>query len=164
MFANRGSSLAQGKAKVVGLVTKVIDLTLAVAVGEHLRECEVIPMLKMVLAFCFLGSFALAQSVGVKDIPADGDTTIEIKKGSKTQNEYEVVTSEDEIEGEAAPLLKEARTNWKKACADWKTETKELNKDNQVLTLSCGKMTCSTVAMESTCRSTATVKIKTRVK
>ncbi|UXR65906.1 hypothetical protein EZJ49_06555 [Bdellovibrio bacteriovorus] len=121
-------------------------------------------MLKMVLALCLMGSFAFAQTMGVKDIPADGETTIEIKKGPNVKNEFEVVTSEDEIEGDAAPLLKDARVNWKKACADWKSETKELNKENQVLTLSCGKMTCSTVSMESTCRSQTKVKIKTRIK
>lgn len=121
-------------------------------------------MLKMVLVSCLLGSFAFAQTMGVKDIPADGETTIEITKGSKAKNEYEVVTSEDEIEGDAAPLLKDARLNWKKACADWKAETKELNKENQVLPLNCGKMTCATVSMESTCRSQSKVKIKTRIK
>ena len=121
-------------------------------------------MMKLILSLSLISSFAFAQSVGVKDIPADGDTTIEIKKGSKTQNEYEVIQSEDEIEGDAAPLLKEVRVNWKKACADWKAETKDLNKENRVLTLSCGKMECSTVAMESTCRSKTNAKIKVKVK
>ncbi|AFY03290.1 hypothetical protein [Bdellovibrio bacteriovorus] len=121
-------------------------------------------MMKLILSLSLISSFAFAQSVGVKDIPADGDTTIEIKKGSKTQNEFEVIQSEDEIEGDAAPLLKEARVNWKRACADWKAETKDLNKENRVLTLSCGKMECSTVAMESTCRSKTNAKIKVKVK
>ncbi len=121
-------------------------------------------MLKVVVALLVFGSVAGAQSVGVKDIPADGETTIEITKGSKSKAEYEVVISEDEIEGDAAPLLKEARVNWKKACADWKAETKELNKENQILTMTCGKMECATVSMESTCRSQSKVKIKTRIK
>jgi hypothetical protein len=118
----------------------------------------------IILAISLLATTAFAQNIGVKDIPADGDTTIKIEKGSKTANEYEITEGSDEITGDAAPLLKDARINWKTACADWKKETKELNKDNSVLTLSCGSMTCATVAMESTCKSTAKTKIKVKVK
>lgn len=122
-------------------------------------------MRKLIILLLLLPFFSQAQSVGVKDIPAGEDTTIEIKKGSKaTDKEFEIVTDEDDIEGDAAALLKEARANWKIACADWKKETKELNKESQVLSLSCGTMTCSTVAMESTCRSKAKYKLKVRVK
>lgn len=121
-------------------------------------------MKTLALVLVLVPFLAFAQSVGVKDISADADTTIEIKKGKKSDREFEVVSGEDDIEGEAAPLLKEARANWKTACAEFKKETKELNKENQVLALSCGKMNCSTVAMESTCHSKGTYKIKTRVK
>ncbi|WP_413943611.1 hypothetical protein [Bdellovibrio sp. HCB-162] len=122
-------------------------------------------MRKVLVLLLVLPFFAQAQSVGVKDIPAGEDTTIEIKKGSKASDrEFEVVTEEEDIEGEAAPLLKEARANWKKACADWKKDVKELNKENQVLSLNCGKMECSTVSMESTCQSKAKYKLKVRVK
>lgn len=118
-----------------------------------------------ILAFVFVFPFfAQAQTVGVKDIPAGEDTTIEIKKGKTADRDYEIITNEDDIEGEAAPLLKEARANWKKACAEWKTETKGLNKENQVLSISCGKMQCSTVSMESTCHSTGKYTMKVRVK
>lgn len=121
-------------------------------------------MKKFLVLLMVLPFFAQAQSVGVKDIPAGEDTTIEIKKGSKTTNEFEIITNEDEVEGEAAPLLKEARANWKKACTEWKAETKDLNKENQILSLNCGKMECSTVAMESTCHSKAKYSVKVRVK
>lgn len=123
-------------------------------------------MKSLICALILLPFLVSAQTVGVKDIPADGEssTTIEVKKGRYTDREFEIVTNEDELEGEAAPLLKEARANWKKACADWKAETKDLNKENQVLSLSCGKMTCTTVAMESTCSSTSKYKVKVRVK
>ncbi|WP_415064388.1 hypothetical protein [Bdellovibrio sp.] len=121
-------------------------------------------MRKILILLVAFPLWAAAQSVGVKDIPAGEDTTIEIKKGKNSDKEYEIVTNEDEIEGEAAPLLKEARANWKKACANWKTEIKDLNKDNQVLSVSCGKMECSTVAMESTCHSKSKYKVKVRVK
>ena len=121
------------------------------------------------IALCFVftaftGSVTMAQNMGIKDIPADGDTTIRIQKGANKDAEYEVTTGKDDITGDAAPLLKDARANWKTACADWKKETKELNKDSQVLSLSCGKMTCSTVAMESTCTSEATHKIRVKIK
>lgn len=118
-------------------------------------------ILALILVFPFL---AQAQSIGVKDIPAGEDTTIEIKKGKGADKEFEIISNEDEIEGEAAPLLKDARANWKKACTEWKTETKGLNKENQVLSISCGKMECATVSMESTCHSTGKYTMKVRVK
>ncbi|WP_413585665.1 hypothetical protein [Bdellovibrio sp. HCB274] len=111
-----------------------------------------------------LVSVSFAQSIGVKDIPADGDTTISVKKGSTADNKYEVTSGEDDIEGEEANLIKEARANWKKACADWKKELKDLNKDNQVLSMNCGKMVCSKDGVENTCSSKATYKLKIQVK
>jgi hypothetical protein len=121
-------------------------------------------MRKAFISLLLLPLIAQAQSVGVKDIPAGEDTTIEIKKGKGYDKDFEVVSDEDSVEGEAAPLLKDARSNWKKACSDWKSELKELNKENQVLSMSCGTMECSTVSMESTCRSKAKYKLKVRVK
>lgn len=109
-------------------------------------------------------SAAFAQSVGVKDIPANGDTTIRIEKGMRSEQQFEVITNKDEIEGEPANLLKEARENWNTACKDWKRETKELHKDNQIVALNCGKRVCNTAAMETTCTSEATSKVKVRVK
>ena len=121
-----------------------------------------------VICLSFLGTLittaAIAQSIGVKDIPADGDTTIKIEKGARQDSQFEITSGTDDIEGEAAPLLKEARANWKKACNEWKQETKELNKDNQIITLSCGTMKCGTSAMETTCTSEGKHKIKVKVK
>jgi hypothetical protein len=108
-------------------------------------------------------SAANAQTMGVKDIPAEGDTTIRIEKGSRTDNKFEVITNKDEIEGESSPLLKEARANWDTACKDWKKETKELHKENQIIALNCGKRNCSTSAMETSCTSEGTSKVKVRV-
>ena len=120
-------------------------------------------MKKFLVILLMLPFFAHAQTVGVKDIDADGDTTIEIKKGKNSQKEYEIVTNEDEISGDSAPLLKDARTNWKEACKEWKTETKGLNKEGQILSLNCGKMECSTSAMENVCQSNAKSKIRVAV-
>lgn len=113
--------------------------------------------------FCFISSFAFAQSLGIKDISTQGDTTIKIQKG-KEDDKYEITTGTDVIEGEAAPLLKEARANWKAACSDWKKELRELNKENQLISLSCGAMKCSTTAMETTCASEGKNKIRVKVK
>jgi hypothetical protein len=119
----------------------------------------------LVICLSFIASAAFAQTMGIKDIPANGDTTIKIQKGAQTDSEYQITTGEEEIEGDPAPLLKDARDNWKKACADWKKETKESNsKENQILSVNCGSMKCGTVAMESTCRSTGTHKMKVKIK
>lgn len=122
-------------------------------------------MRNLLVILAILPFLAQAQSVGVKDIPASEDTTIEIKKGKKASDrEFEIVTEEEDIEGDAAPLLKDARANWKKACSDWKKETRENQKDSQVLSVNCGKMECATVSMESTCQSKGKYKIKVQVK
>lgn len=108
---------------------------------------------------------AFAERVDVKDLDHNQDTTIRIQKGNTPiDNQYEIVSGDEEIAGDAAPLLQTARANWKTACADWKKETKDLNKENQVLMMNCGKMECSTVAMESTCKSTGTHKIRVKMK
>lgn len=122
--------------------------------------------MKMVFGFLVtvLVSVSFAQSIGVKDIPADGDTTISVKKGSSADNKFEITSGEDDVEGDSANLIKEARANWKTACADWKKELKALNTDNKVLAMNCGKMICSTEGVESTCRSKASYKLKVQVK
>lgn len=122
-------------------------------------------MKKWIILLTLLSSAAWAQSVNVKDVDASSDTTIQIKKGTQNiDNEYEIVAGEEDISGDPAALLKEARENWKKACNDWKKETKELNKENMIITLSCGKMSCTTQAMESSCSSKGTHKIRVKVK
>ncbi|MEN0058740.1 MAG: hypothetical protein AAGB31_07890 [Bdellovibrio sp.] len=121
-------------------------------------------MKKILIGMMLLPSLVLAQSVGVKDIPATEDTTIEIKKGARSDKDYEIVSEKGEVEGESAPLLKDARVNWKKACNEWKAEIKDLNKENKILSMTCGKMECSTVSMESTCRSQSSHTLKVQVK
>lgn len=106
-----------------------------------------------------------AQSVGIKDIPTSAaNTTIEIKKDNKAEKEFEIISDDAEIEGDPAPLMKEARNNWKMACANWKQELKDLNKENQVLSMSCGSPECTTVGVETTCSSEGKYKLKVRVK
>lgn len=119
---------------------------------------------------------AFAQSANIKDLPLDGEegssTTITIEKnkpgyrpGQPTQPvANEVLDSSVEIEGEAAPLNKAAKANWKKACDDWKKEVKELNKDNQILSMNCGSSRCAPESTALTvCKSTATYKIRLKL-
>lgn len=101
-----------------------------------------------------------AQTVGVKDVPATENTTIEISKGKKQDRDFEIVEDHADLEGDASPLVKSAKNEWKLACKEWKDEVKELNKANSVISLNCGKMDCQTVNMETICRSKATSKIK----
>lgn len=113
-----------------------------------------------------LSAFVSAQTVNVKDIDAsqEQETTISVRKGgSKSEAKFEITEGTEEVEGDPAPLQKEARANWKKACDGWKKELKENNKDNQILTANCGTAQCSTTAMETVCKSTAKYKLKVRL-
>ena len=106
-----------------------------------------------------------AQTAAIKDIPTDGDTNIAITKGKNTQRNYEITQGSEEIQGDPAILSLDARNSWKQACADWKKEIKENNKDNQVIALSCGSAKCEKKdATEITCMSEGTYKIKTRIR
>jgi hypothetical protein len=118
----------------------------------------------LIVLISLISLSAMAEHVDVKGIEGEGDTTVRIQKGNVNDFQYEIVSGEEEIAGDAAPLLQTARTNWKTACADWKKETKELNKENSVVSLNCGKMECSTVTMESTCKSTGIHKIRVKMK
>lgn len=112
----------------------------------------------------FLGWYVFAANVDVKGVDAGEDTTIHIQKGAKPVSaQYEIVQDTDDLAGEPAALLANARKNWDKACQKWKEELKELNKDNQVLSMNCGTSTCTTAAMESTCTSKAKYKLKVKV-
>ncbi len=116
------------------------------------------------LLLCQL-SFAQKVGVNVEDANTSENTTIEIKKGGSPIDKvkFEVTDGEENIEGDPAPLLKEARSNWKKACNEWKKEFKDLNKDNSILSMNCGSQSCATQAMETVCTSKATYKLKVKV-
>jgi len=114
---------------------------------------------------------SVAQTANIKDIPLDNEqsTTITIQKGTRPGQTTQPVANEvlegsAEIEGESAPLVKVARGSWKKACDDWKKEVRELNKDNQILSINCGVSKCAPEATALTiCRSTATYKIRLKL-
>lgn len=101
-------------------------------------------------------------SVKIQDMDTNQDTTISIKKGATAATKKWTLTEgEEEITGDKAVLLKEAEKNWKAACNDWKKEFKEMNKENKIVSMNCGKMVCSKEGVESTCVSKATHKVKT---
>ncbi len=127
---------------------------------------KLVTAILLMASLLFAQNLAFAQNVGVKvdDVNGSENTTIEIKKGNKaTTPQFEITEGQDNVEGEAAPLLKEARTNWTRACSDWKKEFKELNKENSILSMNCGKQSCATQAMETVCTSKATYKLKVKV-
>lgn len=100
-------------------------------------------------------------SVKIQDMDTNQDTTISIKKGSSAATKKWALTEgEEEISGDKSALLKDAEKNWKEACADWKKEFKEMNKENKVVSMNCGKMVCSKEGVESTCVSKATHKVR----
>lgn len=110
---------------------------------------------------------ALAQTAAVKDIPADGDTTISISKGKNTQNEFQITDGEADITGEPEILDKAARASWKSECAEWKKELKETNKDtdNKILVMNCNKATCAkNESSQTVCTSKATYKMRTKIR
>ncbi|MBK7842834.1 MAG: hypothetical protein IPJ71_03930 [Bdellovibrionales bacterium] len=112
---------------------------------------------------------AVAQTVDVKDVDSAGaeDTTIEIRKGKagekKNNAEWELAEGTSDVQGEGAAMNREAKKNWKKACDDWKVEFRNDNKENKIISVSCGTPTCSTESGTVTCSSTATYKVKSRL-
>ncbi|OFZ31195.1 MAG: hypothetical protein A2622_00945 [Bdellovibrionales bacterium RIFCSPHIGHO2_01_FULL_40_29] len=121
-------------------------------------------LLISLFAILSLASTTQAQDVGVKvnGISTEEDTTISIKKGAGTANKKKYIISEggEDVVGDKDVLKKNAEKNWKQACDDWKKEVKEMNKDNKVIALSCGSMSCSKEGVESTCKSNGTYKIR----
>jgi hypothetical protein len=115
-----------------------------------------------------LSSFLHAQEPTLNGIPTDQETTISIKKGAqgstKSCARFEVIKGEAQIAGDAELLSKPARAAWKKACEEWKKETKELNADNRVIALNCGIPECGKMPTgESQCSSTATYQVRVRL-
>lgn len=120
-----------------------------------------------VVSVVLMATSAMAQTAAIKDIPTDEETTISIKKGDsakKCEKIYEIIEGKGQIEGEPNVLVKEARASWKKACLEWKKDTKELNQENKVMALDCGKVTCAMQGNEGhVCSSEGTYKVKSKM-
>lgn len=121
-------------------------------------------MKNFILSFILVFAVKGFAEVGVKvsDVDTNQDTTISIQKGRVgTQKQYVVSEGEQEIAGDKDVMGKSAEMNWKKECNDWKKEFRADNKDNKIISVSCGKMKCSKEGVETTCTSVAKYKIKT---
>ncbi len=115
----------------------------------------------------FVALAAVAQTTSINDIPtnSDGDTQITIGKGSGSRDrDFDIINGSGDVSGDTSPLSKGARDNWKKACAEWKAEIKDLNKENQVLALNCGNPDCKKEQHGTTCSSVGNYQLKVRIK
>ncbi len=122
--------------------------------------------MKKIIAILLLASFVNAEEVGLKVDKIDGsqDTTISIQKGKSAvlaKKKYQISDGEQEINGDKDVVLKSAEIKWKAECKEWKTEFRNDNKDNKILSISCGKMKCEKSGVESVCTSTGKYRIKT---
>jgi hypothetical protein len=123
------------------------------------------------VASLLFSALASAQTIDVNGLKTDSDssTTIKIEKGkpgetaAEPKKQWEVQDGTADVEGETSATAKDAKTAWKKACDDWKKEFREDNKENKILSMSCGSANCSGEAGSKICTSRATFKVKTRV-
>ena len=127
-------------------------------------------MKSIILILTLISPLAFAQTVSVDDINAgqEGSTTIKIEKNKpdevkKSEAQWEVTDGQADLEGDSGATNKDAKANWKTACNDWKKEIRADNKENKILSINCGSMTCSGDAGNKVCSSKATYKIKTRL-
>lgn len=130
-------------------------------------------LISLALIFALSSFAASAQTVDVKGTDAGGQedgttTTIEIKKGKTgtvgtTEKLWELTEGTADVEGEASASTKDAKANWKKECNEWKKEFRSDNKENKIINLNCGQMTCGGDAGSKICTSKASYKIKTKM-
>jgi hypothetical protein len=97
------------------------------------------------------------------------DTSIVIKKGdvlSTTTNaiHYELVDGKEDVVSDPDYDRNKARMSWKTECAQWKAQTKELNKDGQLIGLSCGSPHIEKEGNKWVFTSTGTYKVKVKMR
>jgi hypothetical protein len=125
--------------------------------------------MKAILMFLVLTpNLVFAQKVDMKDIEAGSeDTTISISKGKKPTANcepiWEVAEGSADVNGDSAIMAKEANESWKKACKTWEKDFRNDNKENKIISMSCGKADCTSDAAGKVCTSKATYKIKTKL-
>jgi len=81
--------------------------------------------------------FGESMDVKLKDVPAT-DTNISIQKGSGQCVEYEIVHGNEDLASTPEYDRSKAYATWKAACDEWKKSMRELNKENRIISLSCG--------------------------
>jgi len=126
-------------------------------------------MKTLVFALLSVPLIVFAQKVDLKDLDTDAEeTNIKISKGKSSGKEkceqvWEITEGTADVSGEPNVMQKEAKSNWKKACDDWKKEFRADNKENKIITISCGSAECSSDAAGKSCVSKASYKIKTKL-
>ena len=117
----------------------------------------------IVLALIFaVNGFSSEVGVKVNKLDSNDDTIISIEKGKKNNyKRYAISEGEHDLTGDKDVVAKSAELNWKKECTDWKKEFRLDNKDNKIISITCGKMSCTKEGVETTCSSMAKYKIKT---
>ncbi len=121
-------------------------------------------MKKIISTLIVTFSMMVSAEVGVKvdKIDSNQDTTISIQKGRATVHKrYLLAEGEQEIVGDVDVVRKSAEMNWKKECNEWRKEFRADNRDNKIISVSCGRMKCNKDGVETTCASTAKYKVKT---
>jgi hypothetical protein len=111
--------------------------------------------------------FAFAAFAPLCLLPFAGlaeDRTLTIQHGEIRQPDYQVESGTEELASEPVAGLKESYDSWKKACADWKKEMREMN-GSSLISLSCGKPKATRDSSSRvTQESVATYKIKVKVR
>jgi hypothetical protein len=138
------------------------------------REPQIILALiqaAIALTLVLFATASRAETVDVKGVEGqnDGTTTIEIRKARHGENAkrgdalWEVQDGTADIEGETAAMVKAAKSEWSKACKEWKSEFRADNKENKIISMSCGTANCGGETGSLTCTSKAVYKIKTKI-
>jgi hypothetical protein len=103
-------------------------------------------------------------SVNIKNVPLDQEITMSVKKGHPAEAEYRIDSGTEEISGDPISGQQGSYDSWKKACAEWKKEMREMN-GKTLITLSCGTPRASRDKTSLvTQASTGSYKIKVRIR
>ncbi len=129
--------------------------------------CLKVSALSVVMLLLVNSSIAQEGVINLNQ-PTNEDTTITIKKGplvneSRSTTAYEIVAGTDEIASDEEYDEKRALAGWKEACADWKKEIKDINRDNQILSVNCGSKEKVKDGNKVLFKSQATYKMRVKV-
>ncbi len=75
--------------------------------------------------------------------------------------DFENIDGHAHVVGKPNPMPSQARENWVAACEQWKIETKDLNRNNIVMMMSCETPACGANDAMYSCESDAIFKVKT---
>src|SRR5687768_5705341 len=126
-------------------------------------------MRNFLFALALTGLQATAQkpSLNLEGVPTSEDTSITIEKGKsslRSEKDFEIVEGSDEIAGDPVNESPKALANWKAECAEWKRNMREMNRNNEILTLNSGTSTEFKEGFLFTRKSLGNYKLKVRVR